>query len=244
MPTSPRPVPGGIPPVGDPAFDALLDRTLALHDAPAGLRPLAEALDALAAAPAPGQPGAETSALTAFREAAARAAERVPRRTRRRSVLTSLLSARVAAAAAVVAVAVGGTAAAAFADKLPARAQKFAHDTIGAPMTPAARPARTAVPRPASSSLPGNSAFGLCTAWEHLAASGTAAQKATAFRRLEAAAGGAAHVGFFCAGVAHQPGKPAAIPSRPPTDRHPGKPAPIRPARRGLAGVPQSRRAP
>jgi hypothetical protein len=226
MPTFPRPVPGGIPPVGDPVFDALLDKTLAAHDAPAGLRPLAEAFAALDAAPAQSQPAAEANALTAFRGAVSgRPAQPADRRPRRHPVLTSLVSVKVAAAAMVAAVAVGGTAAAAFTGQLPSPAQKLAHDTIGAPMTPSARPAHTEVAHPAPSSLPGRSAFGLCTAWQHMQASGSAAQKATAFRRLEAAAGGASQVSSFCAGVthpgggssakspAHPSGKPAAKPS-------------------------------
>jgi hypothetical protein len=227
MPTFPRLVTGGIPPAGDPAFDALLDSALAPEDAPAGLRPLAEAFDALAATPAHGGPGAEASALRAFRGAVAGTAQPAHRRPRRRPVLTSLLSAKVAAAATVAALAVGGTAAAAFADKLPARAQKFAHDTIGAPMTPAPQPEHSAVLRPVSSPLPGNSASGLCTAWEHMQASGTAAQKATAFRRLEAVAGGASRVSSFCAGARHPFAKPTAIPSPTPAPRHPGQRAVI-----------------
>lgn len=118
-------------------------------------------------------------------------------------MLASLLSAKVAAAATVAAVAVGGTAAAAFAGKLPSPAQKLAHDTIGAPMTPGPRATHTAGAHPKPSSLPGQAAFGLCTAWQHMETSGTAAQKATAFRRLEAAAGGASQVSSFCAGVQH-----------------------------------------
>jgi hypothetical protein len=217
MPTFPRLVPGGIPPVGDPAFDALLDMTLAPHDAPAGLRPLAEAFAAFDATPAHSQPGAEASAMAAFRGAVSGGPARpAHRRSRRHPVLTSLLSAKVAAAAMVAAVAVGGTAAAAFTGKLPTPAQKLAHDTIGAPMTPGPRPVHTAVTHPAPSSLPGQSASGLCTAWQHMQASGSAAQKATAFRRLEAAAGGASNVSSFCAGVTHPGGGPSAkSPARP-----------------------------
>ena len=152
-------------------------------------------------------------------------------------MLTSLLSAKMAAAATVAAVAVGGTAAAAFAGKLPSPAQQLAHDTIGAPMTPSPQATHTAAahPAPAPSSLPGQAAFGLCNAWQHMQTSGTAAQKATAFRRLEAAAGGASQVSSFCAAVqhpgesgsksggnssagssGHTPGKPAATPSHGP----------------------------
>jgi hypothetical protein len=236
MPTSPRLQPGGIPPVGDPAFDALLDRALTPENAPAGLRPLAEAFDALAAMPGPGQPGAEASALVAFRDQLGGSVQRARRRPGRHPVLTSRLSAKVAAAATVAALAVGGTAAAAFAGKLPARAQKFAHDTIGAPITLAPRPAHSAELHRAPSPIPRNSASGLCTAWEHLQASGTPAQKATAFRRLEAAAGGASRVSSFCAGAPRPSAKPTAIPAPTQAPHHRGKWAPIRPHTPGSDG--------
>ena len=51
MPTFPRTTQGEIPPVGDPAYDALLARTLAPDDAPTGLRPVAEGFAALYEAP-------------------------------------------------------------------------------------------------------------------------------------------------------------------------------------------------
>jgi hypothetical protein len=149
-------------------------------------------------------------------------------------VLTSLLSAKLAAAvAAAAAVTLGGAAAAAYAGKLPAPAQKFAHDTSGAPRTPGAPTAHPATPQPTV--LPGHSAYGLCTAYANLKAHGSAAQKATAFRKLAAAAGGAAHISAYCATVphpenpspgatpAHPGGKPSALPSAQHT--HPvGKP--------------------
>jgi len=210
MPIFLRPVPDGIPPVGDPAFDALLDRTLAPHEAPAGLRPLAEAFAALDPPPAPGQPGAEATALMVFRGALGR---------RRHLVPASLLSAKFAAAATVAVMAVAGTAAAAFAGKLPGSAQKLAHDTIGAPMTSAPRPTPASAAHRESSTLPGGSAFGLCTAWEHTQASGTNAQKAAALRKLEAAAGGASRVSSFCAAVPRHADSPSAKPSAYPSGR-------------------------
>ena len=149
-------------------------------------------------------------------------------------MLTSLLSAKLAAAAAAAAVTLGGAAAAAYTGKLPAPAQKFAHDTIGAPKTPGARPAHSATPQPTV--LPGDSAYGLCTAYAHLKSHGSAARKATAFRQLAAAAGGTTHVEAYCAGVAHPgtpspsatpahaTGKPSTLPS-PAQHTHPaGKP--------------------
>jgi hypothetical protein len=122
-------------------------------------------------------------------------------------VLTSLLSAKAAAAAAAAVVTLGGAAtAAAYAGKLPAPVQKFAHEAIGAPKTPATPSAHPATPRPTA--LPGHAAYGLCTAYANLKAHGSAAQKATAFRKLAAAAGGATNVSSYCAAVPH-PGNPS-----------------------------------
>ena len=71
MPAFPSPAPGEIPPVGDPAYDALLARALPPGDAPAGLGLVAGAFAALRAAPADSAMSAEASALAAFRGAAA-----------------------------------------------------------------------------------------------------------------------------------------------------------------------------
>ena len=235
MPTFPRTTQGEIPPVGDPTYDALLARTLAPDDAPTGLRPVAEGFAALYEAPVNVKPAAERNALAAFRGAIGRPAEppaRPPRR--RRPVLTSLLSAKLAAAAAAAAVTLSGAAAAAYAGKLPAPAQKFAHDTIGAPKTPGAQPAHSATPQPTV--LPVASAYGLCTAYAHQKAPGRDAQKATAFRKLAAAAGGAAHISAYCATVphpgnpspgatsAHPAGKPSTLPSQAQHTHPVGKP--------------------
>ena len=140
MPTFPRTTQGEIPPVGDPAYDALLARTLAPDDAPTGLRPVAEGFAALYETPVNVTPAAESNALASFRGAIGRPAEPARPPRRRRPVLASLLSAKLAAAAAAAAVALGGAAAAAYTGRLPAPAQKFAHDTIGAPKTPAHSP--------------------------------------------------------------------------------------------------------
>jgi hypothetical protein len=149
---------------------------------------------------------AEADALAAFRDAVGRPSEPARPRRRRHPMLASLLSAKLAALAAAAAFTLGGAAAAAYAGKLPAPVQKFAHDTIGAPRTPGAQPATSATLQPTV--LPGHSAYGLCTAYAHLKLHGSAAQKATAFRQLAAAAGGAARVSVYCAGVAH-PGNPS-----------------------------------
>ena len=224
MPTFPRTAPGEIPPVGDPAYDALLARTLAPEDAPTGLRPVAQGFAALYEAPVNVEPAAEKNALAAFRAAVGKPVEPAHPRRRRHPVLTSLLSAKLAAAAAAAAVTLGGGAvAAAYAGKLPAPVQKLAHDTIGAPKTPGAPTAHPATPQPTV--LPGHSAYGLCTAYANLKAHGTAAQKVTAFRKLAAVAGGA-HVSAYCATVTH-PGNPGpGQPSRGATSAHPtGKPS-------------------
>ncbi len=134
-------------------------------------------------------------------------------------MLTSLLSVKLAAAAAV---AVGATATAAYAGALPASMQNLAHDTIGAPPAHSgASPASSATPVGPDAS--GHAAYGLCTAYAHLKANGSASQKAVAFRNLATAAGGAANVTAYCAGVAH----PGATPSGKPASHPTGKPATV-----------------
>jgi hypothetical protein len=133
-------------------------------------------------------------------------------------VLGSLLSAKLAAAAVVT---LGGLTAAAYAGVLPAPAQKLAHDTIAAP---AARPTPSATP--VGPRAAGHAAYGLCTAYSHMKAHGSAGQKAVAFRNLAAAAGGRANVATYCAGVTHpgtthpgttHPGTSASHPAGQPT---------------------------
>ncbi|HEX9354810.1 MAG TPA: hypothetical protein VF933_13470, partial [Streptosporangiaceae bacterium] len=148
MPTFPSPAHGEIPPAGDPAYDAMLAGTLPPGEAPAGLALVAEAFDALYAAPVHGGMTAEANALAAFRDLVGRPTETAPPPRRRHPVLASLLSAKLAAAAAAAAITLGGAAAAAYAGKLPAPVQKLAHDTIGAPKTPGAQPAPSAAPQP------------------------------------------------------------------------------------------------
>jgi len=135
-------------------------------------------------------------------------------------LLTSLLSAKLAAAAAAGAVTLGGAAAAAYADALPAPVQKLAHDTIGAPAVRQSGPATPVGPQ-----ATGKAGYGLCTAYAHLKAHGTAKQKAVAFRNLATAAGGAANVTAYCAGVAHPTGEPASHSTGKPTTHPTGKSA-------------------
>lgn len=223
MPIFPWPAREGIPPVGDAAFDALLTGKVPPQDAPEGLRPVAEAIAALHVAPTRSELAAEASARAVFRGAVGRSAGPVRPPHRSRPVLTSLLSAKLAAAASVAAVALGGTAAAAFTGTLPAPVQKLAHTTIGAPSAHHSAPATPVGPQPA-----GNAGSGLCTAWAHVKAHGTATQKAVAFRNLAAAAGGPANVKAFCASVAHPgatpSGQPASHPTGKPTAHPTGKP--------------------
>ena len=151
-------------------------------------------------------------------------------------MLTTLLSAKAAAAAAVAAVTLGGAAAAASVGALPAPAQQFAHNTFGAPSPTASHSSGSGQQAtPNGPDATGPAAFGLCTAYAHAKAHGSATQKAVAFRNLAAAAGGARDVASFCSTVSH-PGssasaRPASLPSQAqasaaPSPSHPtGKPA-------------------
>jgi hypothetical protein len=231
MPIFPRPAADDPPPVGDPVLDALLARAPLPPGTPRRLHSMAHALAELSTAPVPEQPGAEARAMAAFRGTAGRQAVTHHPRRRRRPMLTALLSAKLAAAA--LAVGVGGAAAASYAGVLPAPVQKLAHDIIGAPAQQPTRPAPTpaaASPARPAASTPGQS--GLCTAYANARAHGSAAQRAVAFRRLAAAAGGVGKVAAYCATVPHAAppaaGHPTGQPSARPTQAHathrPGRP--------------------
>ena len=224
---------GGVPPVGDPAFDALLAGDPLPEGAAGGLRPAAEMIAALSEPPATSELAAEASALAVFRTAGRGPAGRAGSRHRRHRWLTALPSVRLGAAAAAAAVALGGATAAAYAGALPAPVQKLAHDTVGAPPAHPAYPAHrvTAV----TQSHPGGTGptpHGLCTAYARLKAQGSASQKAVAFRRLATAAGGPASVTAYCATVTRPgttpPGKAASHPASHPASHsagNPGRPA-------------------
>jgi hypothetical protein len=205
----------------DRALEALLAGDLLTKDATAGLQPVAALLAALTAAPEGGELAGHARALAEFRcrdgmpTHSRRSARRRPR------LLTSLLSAKAAAAAVTAAVALGGAATAAYAGDLPAPAQKFAHNTIGAPSP---KPSHSPGSTPVGPNATGPAAFGLCTAYLHAKAHGSASHKAVAFRNLAAAAGGAGKIAAFCAAVPHpgrshssQPGsgRPGSAPSHP-----------------------------
>ena len=219
-----------VPELPDGALDALLTGDLVTGEAWAGLRPAAALLAALTAAPHDDELAGHARVLAEFRRRGLPARARRPARRRRRS-LTSL-TARAAAAAAVAATALGGVAAAAYTGALPAPAQQFAHGVIGAPSPPpgdrpgapqpshrpGAPQATPARPDAAGPDAAGPAASGLCTAYAHAKAHGTASQKAVAFRNLAAAAGGAAKIAAYCIAVPH------------PGNSQPGQPAPAHPA--------------
>lgn len=256
---------GGVPRLGDPAFDALLARDLRPEEAVASLRPVVESFATLYAAPVTSGLAAEASALTAFRSLAVPGAGGIGRpgrasghragqgRTSRwarsglaRSWLAGawlaggrlagaraasarlaggrLAGGRLAVAAGAIAL-TAGSAAAAYAGMLPAPVQRLAHAVIGAPLAsrggPRPEPGRTAL-----SPLPGNSAYGLCQAYQRAAAQGHPEHDSVAFRRLAEAAGGASRVQAYCARLAH-PGNPAsAHPAHPPRGKPSALPTP------------------
>jgi hypothetical protein len=220
--------------------DASLAALLAGRELPPGsgpeLRRLAAALAELRGQPASDELAGEAETLAAFRSqfGAPRAPHQPPAPTppRRRLLV-------MAAAAAATVLSLGGIATAAYAGALPAQVQRLAHDIIGAP-PPDTQPAPTpSSARPATAGDPG---YGLCTAWAHAKAHGTAEQRAVAFRRLAAAAGGAGNVTRYCATAAppgmrysqtpqpspapHATGKPAGVPAPHASGKPSGLPTP------------------
>jgi hypothetical protein len=239
IPGSPR---ADVPELPDGALEALLTGDLVPDEACAGLQPAAALLAALGAAPHDGELAGHARALAEFRHRGGRPVHARRSARRRSRLLTVLLTAKAAAAAAAAAVALGGVAAAAYTSTLPAPVQQFAHSVIGAPSpqpshrpgTPRATPARTdaAGPAAAGPAAAGPAGSGLCTAYAHAKAHGTASRKAVAFGNLAAAAGGAAKIAAWCAAVPHpgrsQPGQPAPAPTHPagrPSSHPAGKPS-------------------
>ncbi|MBV9447630.1 MAG: hypothetical protein JO345_17235 [Streptosporangiaceae bacterium] len=230
MPNFPWPARTDVPPVGDAALDAALESDAALGpgadtapDSAAALRPVAEVLGALRAAPSKAELAGLDRALAAFRSgvgmsaAAAQAsstprpkaqanstprpkaqANSTPRPPRRRTPVASraLLSIKVAAAAAIAGVAALG--AASYAGALPATLQRFAHDTIAAPAVKGSHgrgdPATTPGSASASAPVPAATAHQWCTEFRH----GDAAHRAAISGRLAAAAGGPGRVAAYC----------------------------------------------
>jgi hypothetical protein len=236
MPDIPGSPGADVPGLPDGTLDALLTGDLLTDDAFAGLQPATALLAALNAAPEDGELAGHARALAEFRHRGGMPAHSRLSGYRRPRLITSLLTAK-AAAAAVAVVALGGAATAAYAGALPAPAQRLAHNAIGAPSpkpshspgTPQATPTHPAAAGPDAT---GPAASGLCTAYAHAEAHGTAPQKAVAFRNLAAAAGGAAKITAYCAAVPHpgstQSGRQAPAPSHPsgkPTSHPTGKPS-------------------
>jgi hypothetical protein len=254
MPNIPGSQRADVPELPDGALDALLTGDLVTDEAGAGLQPAAALLAALNAAPQDGELAGHARVLAEFRHRGGRPVRVRRSARRRRRLLTSLLTARAAAAAAA-AVALGGVAAAAYTSTLPAPVQQFAHSVIGAPSpSPSASPSqRPGTPQatPASTDAVGLDAtgpagFGLCTAYAHAKAHGTASQKAVAFRNLAAVAGGAAKIAAWCAAVPHpgssQSSAPAHLPGRPsshPTGKPSSRPTP-HPAGRSSSSPPRT----
>jgi hypothetical protein len=218
MPDLPSSPPGGVPAIGDSAYEVLLAGDLPPADAERGLRPLAEAIAALTVAPSAREIAGEADARAAYRGGFTRARRARARPDRIRSaggrnagrgrirLLASVLSVKLITASAVAAVAAaGGLTAAAYAGVLPAPVQSFAHHALGAPAPhvagPPGQPVTSSGPAPA---IPG--AHGLCQAYAQARANGNSREKAVAFRNLAAASGGAARVKAYCAAAAH-PGK-------------------------------------
>lgn len=201
------------------ALDALLAGDLPTDEATAGLQPVVALLAALTAAPENGELAGQARALATFRRRGGMPAH--PRRSARwrPRLLTSLLTVKAAAAA----IALGGVAVAAYAGVLPAPAQHFAHNVIGAPSPKTSHSPASPQATPSGPNAAGPAAFGLCTAYAHAKAHGTATQKAVAFRNLAAAAGGAANIAGYCAAVPH-PGKPTSAPSGKGASHSSGKP--------------------
>ena len=210
-----------VPTIGDTSLAALLEGTELPPGSAPELRPLAEALAELRGQPATDELEGEAGTLAAFRNqfGAPRIAHRRPARTqppRRR-----LLPVKAAAAAAAL-LSLGGIATAAYAGALPAPVQRLAHDIIGAP-PPGRQPAPT--PSSARSVTTGDPAYGLCTAWAHAKVHGTRRQRAVAFSRLAAVAGGAGKVTAYCATAAPPGVSPSQAPQPSPAPRGTGRPS-------------------
>ena len=210
------------------ALDALLSGNCPPEEAPAGLRPVAEALLALQAPADQHEVARWEQVLIAYRAMANGPGAFRRARSRRRRLIAAPLGARVASAAGVAVIAVlSGGVAAAYTGSLPVALQKIAHDTIAAPgvrQSPAA-PAPRGSGHPAGPPAAGSAAFGLCNAYQH----GNASQHSVAFRNLVGAAGGAGKVASYCAQVQHPgaadpPGRQAGHSSPSADASHRGRP--------------------
>ena len=236
-----------IPQIGDEALDALLAHDRGPGETAAPLRPVADVLAALRAAPSQGELTGLDPVLAEFRGAGGGPVGFHRSRPRRPALRRTLLSVKVAGA--VAAAVLGGSVAAAYAGVLPASLQQIAHNSIAAPavsakpgphQTPSAKPGPHQTHRagvPVGPDPAGPAAHGLCTAYSHAAAQGSATQRAVAFRNLAAAAGGSGQVAAYCASAprpgasahgkpaGHATGPPTSQPSHTPPGQHKGKAA-------------------
>ncbi len=225
----PWPADGELPPPGDAAFDALLDRTPLPGDAAAGLHQLAAAFGELHAAPVPREPSAEQHAVALFRAAVGRPAPSRPVGSRpgRRRARVPRFSARIAAIGAAVVVSLGGAAAAAaYTGTLPGMLHRLTQHHPASPVATAHQP--PAQPTTESRSAAPGTGHGRCTAYQHAVAHGSPGQQARALGKLVAAAGGQGKVAAYCAGVAGPeptPGGQHSHPTHPPHPTHPAHPS-------------------
>jgi hypothetical protein len=243
-----RSVPGDRPNQRDDHLEAMLSGQPLPENADAELRGVSLLLATLREAPMGRlERRGQARALDVFRKTfAGFHPGRQPRR--RPTMFSTLLGAKVGAAMAAGVVSFGAVGAAAFTGNLPAGVQELAHTTIGAPAPDtgdsadqgkaadakdkaaekkdkAADGTKTAVGPDAT----GPAAFGLCTAWAHVATKGQVAEKSVAFRNLAAAAHGAANITAYCSNVPH-PGasaadKSATHPTGKPSSHPTGKPS-------------------
>ena len=193
MPMPPWPADGELPPPGDAAFDALLDRAPLPGDAAAGLHQLAAAFGELHAAPVPSEPvgraarggrvprGGGPAARPPPGQRSAAGAGGWPGRGRRRRARVPRLSARIAAIGAAVVVSLGGAAAAAaYTGALPGMLHRL---TQHHPASPAATAHQSASqPTTESRSAAPGTGHGLCAAYQHALAHGSPGQQARALQ--------------------------------------------------------------
>jgi hypothetical protein len=246
-----------LPQIGDEALDALLAQDRGPGETAAPLGPVADVLAALRAAPSQGELTGLDPVLAEFRGAGGVPGGFHRSRPRRPALLRTLLSVKVAGA--VAAAVLGGSVAAAYAGVLPASLQQIAHNSIAAPaasakpsphqtpsakpgmhQTPGAKPGPYQTPRagaPVGPDPAGPAAHGLCTAYSHAEAQGSAAKQAVAFRNLAAAAGGSGQVAAYCASAprpgagahgkpaSHATGRATSRPGHTPPGKHKGKAA-------------------
>jgi hypothetical protein len=224
-----------IPQIGDEALDALLAQDPGQRETAATLRPVADVLAALRAAPSHGELTGLDPVLAEFRGAGGMPDGFHQSRPQRPALLRTLLSVKFAGA--VAAALLGGSVATAYVGVLPAALQKIAHNSIAAPAA-SVKPSLHETHRagaPVGPDPAGPAAHGLCTAYSHAEAHGSAAQQAAAFRKLAAAAGGGGKVAVYCATAprpgasahgkptSHATGRATSRPGHIPADQHKDK---------------------